>query len=84
MSQNELPHSESHGVFNYLVYRGGQQAALSRGTTRRLRGAGINSSGRVERSTDDDGDDEESDEEEGRERLGFDRLRLVRFRHYSM
>ena len=58
-------------------YRGGQQAALARGTTRRYRGTGVNASGRVERSTSDDEVEEESDEEDGRERLGFDRLRAV-------
>ena len=60
-------------------YRGrGQQAALARGTTRRLRGAGVNAVGRVERSTDNDDDDDDSDEEQVRDRSGFDRLRSVR------
>lgn len=60
-----------------FLHRGGQQAALARGTTRRYRGTGVNASGRVERSTSDDDEEEESDEEEGRERVGFDRLRSV-------
>ena len=58
-----------------LIERGGQQAALACGTTRRYRGTGVKASGRVEQSTSNDEADEESDEEEGRERLGFDRLR---------
>jgi hypothetical protein len=64
-------------LFFFLKHRGGQQAALARGTTRRYRGTGVNASGRVERSTSDDDEEEESDEEEGRERVGFDRLRSV-------
>lgn len=49
---------------------------MARGTTRRLRGTGINSQGRIERlpGAHDDAE-EETDEEENRERIGFDRLR---------
>mmetsp|Transcript_25062 Transcript_25062/g.37030 ORF Transcript_25062/g.37030 Transcript_25062/m.37030 type:complete len:291 (-) Transcript_25062:1994-2866(-) len=64
-----------HAVLAAPGIRGGQQAALARGTTRRYRGTGVNASGRVERSTSEEEVEDESDEEEGRERLGFDRLR---------
>lgn len=63
-----------HAVLAAPGVRGGQQAALARGTTRRFRGTGVNASGRVERSTSED-EHEESDEEDGRERFGFDQLR---------
>jgi len=64
-----------HAVLAAPGIRGGQQAALARGTTRRYRGTGVNASGRVERSASEDEADDESDEEDGRERIGFDRLR---------
>lgn len=65
-------------IHAFIHYRGGQQAALARGTTRRLRGTGVNAQGRIEGpSSEDDDADEETDEEEARGRLGFDRLRSV-------
>jgi hypothetical protein len=66
-----------HAVLAAAGVRGGQQAALARGTTRRYRGTGVGPMGRIVRPSDEDVDfsDEEADEEEGRERLGFDRLR---------
>lgn len=71
-----------HAVFAAAGVRGGQQAALARGTTRRYRGTGVGPLGRIVRPEDDVGgdafSDDEADEEEGRERLGFDRLRAVR------
>jgi hypothetical protein len=67
-----------HAVLAAAGVRGGQQAALARGTTRRYRGTGVGPGGRVVRPDEEEGSDEEPDEEEGRERLGFDRLRVVR------
>lgn len=69
-----------HAVLAAAGVRGGQQAALARGTTRRYRGTGVGPMGRIVRPSDEDADfsEEEPDEEEGRERLGFDRLRSVR------
>ena len=66
-----------HAVLAAAGVRGGQQAALARGTTRRYRGTGVGPMGRIVRPSDEDVDfsDEEADEEEGRERIGFDRLR---------
>lgn len=68
-----------HAVLAAAGVRGGQQAALARGATRRYRGTGVGPMGRIVRPSDEDtGDSEdEADEEEGRERLGFDRLRAV-------
>lgn len=66
-----------HAVLAAAGVRGGQQAALARGTTRRYRGTGVGPGGRVVRQDEEDGSEEEPDEEEGRERLGFDRLRTV-------
>lgn len=59
------------------MFRGGQQAALARGTTQRFRGTGVNAQGRIERPSGNEDAEEETDEEEGRERIGFDRLRSV-------
>lgn len=70
-----------HAVLAAAGVRGGQQAALARGVSRRYRGTGVGAGGRVVRSSntsdDEDDNDESGDEEEGggRERLGFDRLR---------
>lgn len=68
-----------HAVLAAAGVRGGQQAALARGTTRRFRGTGVGPMGRIVRPSDEDAisEDEAEDEEEGRERLGFDRLRSV-------
>jgi DUF2407 C-terminal domain/DUF2407 ubiquitin-like domain len=69
-----------HAVLAAAGVRGGQQAALARGISRRYRGTGVGAGGRAVRATgDSDNDDdnhndgESGDEEEGR--LGFDRLR---------
>uniref|UniRef100_A0A7S1VTF0 Ubiquitin-like domain-containing protein n=1 Tax=Grammatophora oceanica TaxID=210454 RepID=A0A7S1VTF0_9STRA len=65
-----------HAVLAAAGVRGGQQAAIARGTTRRLRGTGVSSNGRIDSSQTREEDYSSSDdEEEGRERLGFDRLR---------
>lgn len=72
-----------HAVLAAAGVRGGQQAALARGISRRYRGTGVGAGGRAVRSNhdsedDDDHDDNSGDEEEGgRERLGFDRLRTT-------
>jgi len=70
-----------HAVLAAAGVRGGQQAALARGISRRYRGTGVGAGGRVVRSSndsdDEDDNDESPDEEEGRERLGFDRLRTT-------
>jgi len=67
-----------HAVLAAAGVRGGQQAALARGVSRRYRGTGVGAGGRVVRATndsDDEENEESADEEEGRERIGFDRLR---------
>lgn len=64
-----------HAVLAAQGVRGGQQAALARGTTQRFRGTGVNAQGRIERPSGNEDAEEETDEEEGRERIGFDRLR---------
>lgn len=68
-----------HAVLAAAGVRGGQQAALARGISRRYRGTGVGAGGRAIRvnhdSEDDDDHDDSGDEEENRERLGFDRLR---------
>ena len=70
-----------HAVLAAAGVRGGQQAALARGISRRYRGTGVGAGGRAVRvnhdSEDDDDNEESADEEEGRERLGFDRLRTT-------
>lgn len=74
-----------HAVLAAPGVRGGQQAALSRGSTqRRYRGTGVGPGGRAVRPTSDSLDSDSDDDgnnsdvlEEGRERLGFDRLRSV-------
>ena len=63
-----------HAVVAAAGVRGGQQAALSRPSRRRLRGAGVGADGLIVQRTDQESDDEE-DVEAGGERLGFDRLR---------
>ena len=44
------------------MFRGGQQAALARGTTRRFRGTGVNAQGRIERPSGNEDAEEETDE----------------------
>ena len=77
-----------HAVLAAAGVRGGQQAALARGISRRYRGTGVGAGGRAVRSSphsdgedDDDTNNSSGDEEEGRsmqrERLGFDRLRAT-------
>ena len=75
-----------HAVLAAAGVRGGQQAALARGISRRYRGTGVGAGGRAVRSNhnnasdDDEDDDASGDEEDGRpggERLGFDRLRTT-------
>ncbi|CAB9500234.1 DUF2407 ubiquitin-like domain [Seminavis robusta] len=70
-----------HAVLAAAGVRGGQQAALARGISRRYRGTGVGAGGRAVRAGADSDDDDDNnngdsaDEEEGRERIGFDRLR---------
>jgi hypothetical protein len=63
-----------HAVLAAAGVNGGPQAALSHGTTRRLRGAGVGPGGRATRGG-AESEEESEDEEEGRDRMGFDRLR---------
>lgn len=65
-----------HAVLAAAGVNGGPQAALSHGTTRRVRGAGVGPGGRATRGGGAESEEEsEDDAEEGRERIGFDRLR---------